>query len=893
MAEQIPDSKKFIPFFKALPEKTSSTIRFFNRGDYYTVHGSDAIFVAKELYKTTSCVKIYGSENNTLESLSLSKSNFESFVRELLLVKQYRVEVYVNKGRVNADWVAEFKGSPGNLQQFEDILFSNNEQMNSTAVIAVKIGGEGKNKVVGLGYVSVSDKQLSVCEFPDDDHFTNLEGLLVQLGPKECLLPASESSQDYNTIKEVMEKSGVMVTPRKKNEFTTTDLALDLNKLVHFQEGQQDNAMALPEMSLQTAMAGIAAIIKYLEVCGEKTYENVFSVNTLDLSRYVHMDAAAVKALNIFPPSSSTPADANNSILGLLDKCRTPQGRRLLMQWIKQPLRDVNAITERHDVVEVLINNPETFNNMYEKHLCQVPDFHNLSRRLLHRKATLQECYRIYQAVSTLPEMVTTLKAPQVLTKLQAVFVEPLEELLGDMEGFKKMIDSTLDMEEVEKGNYLIKSSFDPDLEEYRSTMDAALKDMENQVPKVASDLGLEAGKSVKLESSPHLGYYCRITLKEEKILRNKKQYEIIDTSKSGVRFRNAKMSHLNSTYQEAWSKYNEQQKSVVTDLIDVAESLHSLGNVTAQLDVLTSFANVAKACPQNPYVRPVMHEMGSGVLSLKQVRHPCIELSVQFVANDVYFKQGECTFSIITGPNMGGKSTYIRSVGVIVLLAQMGCFVPCESAEISVVDGILARVGADDCQVKGMSTFMKEMVETSSILRTATKNSLVIIDELGRGTSTYEGCGIAWAIAEHLAKEVKAFCLFATHFHELTHLAEEVSTVQNYHVEAIITKDKLALTHDVKPGPSDESFGIHDAKSKQAELEDYQGLNFASDRASKRTIIKEGKEIMNQFLEKCKKLDVDKMSESEVMQEIDKYKEEVKAKNNPYIEALFLQLSS
>ncbi|XP_066999492.2 DNA mismatch repair protein Msh2 isoform X2 [Anabrus simplex] len=801
------------------------------------------------------------------------------------------------------------QGSPGNLIQFGDILFSSADQIVGTSVIAVRLGGDAKSKVVGVGFVDVTERRLSVCEFPDDDYFSNLEGLIVQLGPKECLFPMGESNQEYNSMKQVIERAGVLITGRKKNEFSTSDLTLDLNKLLLFQDGQQQNAMALPEMRFTTAMASLGALIKYLELITDSSNMGQFTLTTLDLSRYVHMDTAALRALSLLPPPGATAANRLQSVLGLLDKCRTAQGHRLLAQWVKQPLKDLNLINERLDIVEALFKNGELRSVLYSEHLRRIPDFLALSKKLQRQKANMQDCYRIYQAVGHLPELVNALDSEGSSPAVRSMFVEPLRELLSDMARFQEMVETTLDMDRVEQGDFLVKPSFDEDLQEYRRIMDESENEIRKLVVNVASDLGLEPNKGLKLESNAQLGYFFRVTLKEEKVLRNKKQYEMIDTNKNGVRFRNQKLSALNSEYIQARDNYTEHQQAVVSEIIGIAagyaSTLQKLNNTLAQLDVLTSFAEVAFTAPIS-YIRPTIHEQGTGILELKQVRHACLERQdgVSFIANDVYFRQGDCTFHIITGPNMGGKSTYIRSVGVAVLMAQIGCFVPCEKAEISLVDAILARVGADDCQMKGMSTFMKEMVETAAILRTATSNSLVIIDELGRGTSTYEGCGIAWSIAKYLASEVKAFCLFATHFHELTQLAEEVPTVRNQHVTALTSEDCLTLLYQVKPGPCDQSFGIHVsemarfpqnvieyAKKKQAELEDYQGLNFDCKSADKKQIIQEGEALIAEFLKKCKGLQTENMSEEEIMKQLDDFKAEIQAKNNPYIQALLSQI--
>lgn len=294
--------------------------------------------------------------------------------------------------------------------------------------------------------------------------------------------------------------------------------------------------------------------------------------------------------------------------------------------------------------------------------------------------------------------------------------------------------------------------------------------------------------------------------------------FQTLDAVKGGVRFTSEKLADYNADFATSKASYEEQQKTIVDEVVRIAigyvEPWTMLNNQIAQLDCYLSFAIAAVSAPE-PYVRPKMFPEGEGRLKLTQLRHPCLELQedVSFIANDAVFQKNETIMYIITGPNMGGKSTYIRSVGVAVLMAHVGAFVPCSEAEITLIDSILGRVGADDNLSKGLSTFMVEMVETAGIIRTATDKSLVIIDELGRGTSTYEGCGIAWSIAEYLAKETKCFTLFATHFHEITEMAETLTTVKSCHMNAIADNDNFTLLYQVKPGVMEKSFGIQVAK--------------------------------------------------------------------------------
>ena len=397
-------------------------------------------------------------------------------------------------------------------------------------------------------------------------------------------------------------------------------------------------------------------------------------------------------------------------------------------------------------------------------------------------------------------------------------FAAPLRRVHGDFEQYLRLVESAVDLDAARRLEYIVLPSVEASLGSLAEQKEDCRARIDELYEETRRALRLDE-KTLKLEGDKAGRLAYRVTRQVEKQIRDLSAYRkmaSLGTKKDGVIFRDKALERVAEEYYTLCADYAEAQKAIVEKVVRIAATftpvISDAQELIAELDVLLCFAAVALGAPE-PYVRPklVAPEDGAQRIVFEGLRHPCVERmeGVSFIKNGVSLVGGESTFQVVTGPNMGGKSTYIRSVGVAVLLAQIGSFVPADAAEISVCDSILARVGAGDVQARGISTFMAEMLESATILKCATPQSLVIIDELGRGTSTYDGFGLAWAISEHLAKNVGCATLFATHFQELTALANEQPAVTNRHVSAHLDGSGITMLYQVEDGPSDRSFGV------------------------------------------------------------------------------------
>ena len=892
----IPDASGFVHFYRTTfvdtnvlkktntkieeEEEERTPLRFFNRKtDGWSAHGDDAMYVARRFYKTTTVVKYYKESSNNssssstgkefvLPSVNINQNLFETILRDVLLrARERTVEVYESeRGASSKDFKLTKKGSPGNVSEFEDILFDggagskenfdannnmNNNNNNNNAdtdslpiVCAVKCVLKQEQRRIGLAFFEYSTRTLKALEFSDEERLGQLESILAQINAREVIVPneidktnGGTMTADAKRIADVIDRCDAMRTTKANSEyFRSDDVEDDLKRLLKSGDNVQAHRNVL---DLPLAVQCLHAVMKFADIGNDAQNHGRCELELFDSGAHVRLDAAALKALNVLPSNGGDRSFGETagkgsgggfSLYNLLNRCTSPMGKRVLYRWLKQPLVSVEKISERHDVVETFSEESALRDSLRNAHLKSLPDVERLARKLEKKKTTLMDLCKLYQASSAIPHAIDCLeRIPFSDEARKALFISkyisPLKECVEEekLGKFEALIEHAVDLNKI-PDEYVISAEFDDTL----GLLEQQKKSTEEEINVVwqeaADDLTMERDKQLKLEKNNQHGYFFRLTKKDETAARSKlsksAQFQILEAKKDGSKFTNKKLRALSQKRLEIDRTYEAKQKHLVQRVLDVAVSFVDIflkaSSVMAELDVLCAFAEVAQNAP-TPYVRPQMTNADEKELVLLDSRHPLVEVQEscgEFVQNSCKMTKGESWFQIITGPNMGGKSTFIRQVGVNVLLAQVGSFVPCSKAIIPVRDAIFCRIGAGDFQLRGVSTFMAEMLESASILRSATEKSLVIIDELGRGTSTYDGFGLAWGIAEHLANEVKAPCLFATHFHELTELKGETG-VKNFHVSAKIdvASKKIAMLYALEEGACDQSFGIHCAE--------------------------------------------------------------------------------
>ncbi len=786
MAELSPMMKQYFE----IKEKNKDSILFFRLGDFYEMFFDDAKLASRELDLTLT-----GRDCGQKERAPMCGVPFhscESYIARLVQ-KGYKVAICEQtedpakaKGLVKRDIIRVI--TPGTVIE-SGMLDEGKNNFISSAFMA--------NKKIGLSFCDISTGELFITEISGEDLQDQLQDQLISYNPREILIGGEIVNFKTlpNFIKEKLSASVEMLTD---DEFGYS-ICLDAMKN-QFKENDVISIKDKKEM-----VSSVGALLSYLKVTQITGYERINTFEVYNENQYMNLDYNTRRNLELTRTMMNK--EKKGSLIWLLDKTKTAMGKRLLRYWLEHPLLNIGTILNRQSAIADLVDDTVQRLEITES-LIGIFDIERLMTKIVYGNANARELRSLCGAFENLPQI------KNLISKFDSSLMRKLTEDIDPLEDIHQLIDTAIEEEppfSVREGG-LIK-------EGYNEELDAVRSDMNNSTSLLAQ-IELEQKEKtgipkLKVGYNRVFGYYIEVTnsykdkVPEEYIrkqtLTNCERYITQELKDLEGRILGAKDRSFGMEY----AIFDDIRKVVANNL----DRIEKTAKAIATLDVLTSLANVAS---DNNYTRPEVNQ--SSKIILKDSRHPVVEALLSgapFVPNDVTLDNDSNRVAIITGPNMAGKSTYMRQVALIVLMAQMGSFVPASYAEIGVVDSIFTRVGASDDLASGQSTFMVEMNEVANIVKKATKNSLLILDEIGRGTSTYDGMSIARAVLEFVAdkKKLGAKALFATHYHELTVMENLLDGVKNYNIAVKKRGDDITFLRRIIPGGADDSYGIEVAK--------------------------------------------------------------------------------
>ena len=558
--------------------------------------------------------------------------------------------------------------------------------------------------------------------------------------------------------------------------------------------------------SLPDGITAAGTIFHHMTQTLSGAMEHVSAIHPVLENDVMGLDGFTVRNLEIF--KSLATQGTHGTLIEVLDDTVTAGGGRLLKQWLNRPITDKKRLNKRLDIVGAFVEDTRIREDMRER-LKNVSDIERIVGRVNNGKVTPKEINGLRLSLEQIPEIIGELK------KAKDSNLNVFTKQFGDTDKVKDTIIQTLDLDapsQIKQGNVIL-SGVDEELDELRKLRSGSKEWIAELQSSERERTGIP---SLKIGYNRVFGYFLEITKAHgEKV---PEFYIRKQTLVNSERYITPELKEYEEKILSAEEKIEAIESKLFTNLcheiLSNAATLQENASVLSRLDVLTNFGQVAKA---NKYVRPRLDS--KSVLEIKDGRHPVVEqllpATERFIPNDLMMDTANNQIHLITGPNMAGKSTYLRQIGLIVLMAQVGCYVPVKAANIGLVDKLFTRVGASDNLAGGESTFLVEMNEAANILNNATERSLILLDEIGRGTATYDGLSLAWAITEHLHNNetVSARTLFATHYHELTDLEKSLERLENHHIAVKEFGDKIVFLRQIMPGPGDKSYGIHVAQ--------------------------------------------------------------------------------
>jgi DNA mismatch repair protein MutS len=793
--------------YAAVKKEHPTALLFFRLGDFYEMFYDDAIVAAKELQITlTSRNKEQGT---AIPMCGVPFHAAEGYIAKLIR-KGFKVALCEQMEEPQAKKLVRREVTrvitPGTAAE----LAGSAEENSFLAAVA------GARDAVGFAALDLSTGEFRATEFRGEDAARRAWEELQQWRPKELLFAAStELFGRTERVAAVLKPAPSPQNPEQFQNFEraswtdtplddwifTPDHAIPLLE-THFGTLSLEG-FGLAEHSMASAAAG--AILHYVQSTQRGTLDHVNTINFFEKQDCLVLDSVTSRNLELVEPLFSG-SDDGITLFRSLDSTATPMGKRLLRSWMLRPSIHGPEILERLDAVEAFLRDTVQREDL-RRTLDKIVDIERLLSKVTLETANPRDLVHLSASLGQLPSV------RAVISKFKAKRLVNLHASTDELADLRRRIQETLADEpplSLSDGG-VVRTGFDAQLDELRDLRHnsrqhiAQIETRERERTKIGS---------LKVKFNNIFGFYIEIS--KANLHLAPADYERKQTLVNAERFTTPELKEYESKVLDAQEKILEIERRIFQELraAIAAESkrIRQTARALAEIDVLASFAQVAAV---RGYTRPQFDD--SGDLEVRQGRHPVIEqessIGGRFVPNDLFLNRTTHTILVLTGPNMGGKSTYLRQAALLVILAQMGSFVPAQSMRLSLVDRIYTRIGASDNLARGRSTFMVEMTETAAILNTATPQSLILLDEVGRGTSTYDGLAIAWAAVEYLHQRTRAKTLFATHYFELTELAETLSGVKNFHVAVKESGGDVVFLRKVEPGAADQSYGIEVAK--------------------------------------------------------------------------------
>ena len=764
-------------------------ILFYRLGDFYEMFFEDAL-TASKVMEIALTGKSCGVEDKA-PMCGVPYHSAETYIAKLI-AKGFKVAICEQvedpataKGIVKREVVKII--TPGTVLNSSMLKSGENNFL-----LSICMGDD----CLGLACTDLSTGEISCGEFAGQSALTDLINEVVKTGAKEILL--SDSLKDSALTAFIKENSTAFINHINDHYFDTRpcEEAVERQFGVSSVEG-----LGLGDMD--PTVTALGSLLQYLTETQKQSLSHINNLKIIDNSDHMSLDRATLRNLEL--TETLFGGEVKGSLLGVLDKTGTAMGSRKMKQWLRKPLNRSDEINRRLDAVEYFTDEFLARNDVRDL-LKQVYDLERLAGRLACAQASPRDLISLKRSLTVLPDIKAEAAAAGV------PLLTDISSGISDLSEVFDLIDEAI-LEEpaltIKEGG-IIKEGYSADLDE----MKLSIKDGREWIGGLEARERERTGiKTLKVGYNKVFGYYIDVSKGNAPNVPD--DYIRKQTLVNNERFITPELKEVESVVLGAEAKINNLEYEIFTDLRQrlqgYIKELQSTATALADLDVITSFAEVSS---ENGYVKPSVNDGGS--ITIERGRHPVIEQTISegsFVSNDLYINDSDSSFLLITGPNMAGKSTYMRQNALIVLMAQTGCFVPCDRAEIGVSDRIYTRIGASDNLARGQSTFYVEMSELAGILNTATEKSFIILDEIGRGTSTYDGLSIAWAVTEYLTETRKIRTMFATHYHELTVLDSSLPGLKNLNVDVREEDGTVVFLHKIVEGSANQSYGIHVAK--------------------------------------------------------------------------------